>query len=104
MPFSLESKKISLCSRMHRALCVLVSLTNPMGVATMKYIRALLAVASIFSMQSLIAEEFVDGWGPAVDSELPQLSVKDITGENRYLADIAGKKGVVLVFVRSADW
>ena len=70
----------------------------------MKYIRAFIAVLAICGVQVGFSSEFQEKWGPDVGSSLPALSVKDIQGENRYLADLAGKKGVVLVFVRSSDW
>lgn len=70
----------------------------------MKYLRTFVAILAIVGIQSGLASEFQEQWGPAIGSNLPELSVKDVKGENRYLADLAGKKGVVLVFVRSSDW
>ena len=43
--------------------------------------------------------------GPAVGSKIPAgFTALDKTGAQKGFADIAGKNGVVLVFVRSADW
>lgn len=42
--------------------------------------------------------------GPAVGSAIPALSVRDETGAVRGLADVAGPRGAVLVFFRSARW
>ncbi|MBL0158714.1 MAG: redoxin domain-containing protein [Bryobacterales bacterium] len=42
--------------------------------------------------------------GPAVGQPIPAFSATDQAGRTRTLADLAGKKGLVLLFVRSADW
>ena len=42
--------------------------------------------------------------GPSVGSVLPALTVQDASGAPRDLAGLVGKKGVVLVFFRSARW
>ncbi len=42
--------------------------------------------------------------GPAVGQPIPAFSATDQTGRTRTLADLTGKKGLVLLFVRSADW
>ncbi len=42
--------------------------------------------------------------GPQVGEQVPDFSLKDQTGKTRTLQSIMGPKGVMLVFVRSADW
>jgi peroxiredoxin len=42
--------------------------------------------------------------GPAVGAHIPKLVATDSTGAPRALADLAGRKGLVLVFFRSARW
>lgn len=42
--------------------------------------------------------------GPKVGAKAPAFTLTTTGGENRRLQDIAGDKGVTLVFVRSADW
>lgn len=42
--------------------------------------------------------------GPAAGQPIPAFSATDQTGRMRTLADLTGRKGLVLLFVRSADW
>ena len=42
--------------------------------------------------------------GPAVGARIPDFSLSDQTGRKQSLATIAGPKGAMLVFYRSADW
>ena len=42
--------------------------------------------------------------GPQVGQRVPDFSLEDQTGKTRTLQSIMGAKGVMLVFVRSADW
>jgi hypothetical protein len=42
--------------------------------------------------------------GPQVGERVPDFSLKDQTGNTQTLQSIMGPKGVMLVFVRSADW
>jgi len=42
--------------------------------------------------------------GPNVGSKVPDFSLPDQTGQTRSLTSLAGPKGLVLVFFRSADW
>lgn len=42
--------------------------------------------------------------GPAVGKAIPGFSAPDQNGRLQTLASIAGPKGAVLVFFRSADW
>jgi hypothetical protein len=42
--------------------------------------------------------------GPRVGQKVPAFRLTDQTGRERDLASLAGPKGLVLLFVRSADW
>lgn len=42
--------------------------------------------------------------GPQVGERVPDFSLKDQNGTTRTLQSIMGPKGVMLVFIRSADW
>ena len=65
----------------------------------------LLTVAAGFGFgSSARADDYATDWGPAIGSELPILEAPDQTGAVRTLADLAGKQGLLLFLVRSADW
>jgi hypothetical protein len=42
--------------------------------------------------------------GPQVGERVPDFSLVDQTGTTRNLQSIMGRRGAMLVFVRSADW
>lgn len=42
--------------------------------------------------------------GPAIGAQIPAFEARDAQGKTVHWADIAGKKGTVLVFFRSAKW
>jgi hypothetical protein len=42
--------------------------------------------------------------GPQVGERVPDFSLVDQTGRTRNLQSIMGRRGAMLVFVRSADW
>jgi hypothetical protein len=42
--------------------------------------------------------------GPEVGAKIRAFSLTDQNGKTRTLGDIAGPKGAMLVFFRSADW
>ncbi|HEY3738765.1 MAG TPA: hypothetical protein VGL53_02925 [Bryobacteraceae bacterium] len=42
--------------------------------------------------------------GPAVGTAIPAFEAKDLNGHPQTLASLTGPKGLVLVFIRSADW
>lgn len=46
----------------------------------------------------------VQALGPQVGDVVPAFSLPDSTGAVRTLQDIAGPRGTMLVFSRSADW
>ena len=42
--------------------------------------------------------------GPAVGERVPDFSAQDQAGRQQTLKSVMGRKGVMLVFFRSADW
>ncbi|MEE4361533.1 MAG: hypothetical protein V2I63_08410 [Pseudomonadales bacterium] len=49
-------------------------------------------------------DAYVDGWGPALGAAAPAVDALDQTGTPHTLASLTGDRGLLLVFVRSADW
>jgi hypothetical protein len=50
------------------------------------------------------AEPYAMTWGPPLNTDLPPLAAQDQDGELRQLADLRGRRGLLLFLVRSADW
>jgi peroxiredoxin len=42
--------------------------------------------------------------GPQVGERVPEFTLRDQTGTSQSLQSIMGRRGAMLVFVRSADW
>ena len=42
--------------------------------------------------------------GPEIGAHIPQFTASDQTGKQQTFASLRGPKGLVLMFVRSADW
>jgi hypothetical protein len=59
---------------------------------------ALFAAAMLVSAQTTIKT------GPAAGEKIPAFEAIDQNGNKQTLASIAGPKGAMLVFYRSADW
>jgi hypothetical protein len=51
-----------------------------------------------------VASVNVEALGPKVGERLPPFSLNDQTGKQRTFESIAGPKGAMIVFFRSADW
>jgi hypothetical protein len=51
-----------------------------------------------------VASVNVEALGPKVGEHLPPFSLNDQTGKQQTLESIAGPKGAMIVFFRSADW
>ena len=67
--------------------------------------RPLLALFSALSLGfalSASADETIPG--PQTGDAFPSLTARDQAGQARSLAELAGEKGLVVAFVRSADW
>lgn len=68
--------------------------------------RRLFLIVAALAALTLPSSTFADApFGPKVGSRAPDVGVRaDQTGAMRSLADLAGDKGVVLMFFRSAAW
>ena len=51
-----------------------------------------------------LAEDYVDGWGPAVGAKVPAIEAQDQSGAVRDLASLTGERGLALFMTRSANW
>ncbi len=66
----------------------------------------LFALALMFCCNSTVmsdVEAAEHAWGPAIGTQV-DIRAQDETGRERTLADMAGEKGLLLFFNRSADW
>lgn len=63
-----------------------------------------IAAATLFSAFLTLAASAAFDIGPPVGSTAPELKALDTAGRPIKLADIVGKSGVVVAFVRSAAW
>jgi peroxiredoxin len=70
------------------------------------FLSAALILASACSPAQRAAAEtpLPSAIGPVIGSATPSVALKDMTGAARDLASLAADKGVVIAFVRSADW
>ena len=68
--------------------------------------RPLLLLASVAMLCAALshADEYSDGWGPQVGSQLSILQAQDQSGTTRTLQDLTGRKGLLLFVNRSTDW
>lgn len=67
--------------------------------------RSVLAlVALVVAAASLAAQTGVSQIGPKVGAKAPSLQLADQHGRVQSIASLAGPKGTMLVFFRSADW
>jgi hypothetical protein len=64
----------------------------------------LLFASLLFAPLLLPAQGDVSRIGPAVGAAAPACSLADHNGRVQTLASVAGPKGTMLVFFRSADW
>ena len=64
----------------------------------------IIAVALTISTGLLSGQSFADKIGPKLGSKVPKFEAKDQEGKSRNLDSLAGGKGTILVFIRSADW
>lgn len=66
-----------------------------MRVAGLLFALALQAAAPAVNFEAI---------GPKVGETAPDFELRDQTGQPRTLAALAGRRGTMLVFYRSADW
>jgi len=60
--------------------------------------------ARLSLLRGQVASVNVEALGPKVGERLPPFSLNDQAGKQRTLESIAGPKGAMIVFFRSADW
>ncbi len=49
-------------------------------------------------------DTYESGWGPALHRAAPDINAPDQHGTPQTLETLAGRNGLLLLFVRSADW
>jgi len=69
----------------------------------MQQLAAALVLAGLFVARGA-AQVDVSRLGPQVGDTVPGLRLTDHRGQAQTLASLAGPKGTMLVFFRSADW
>ncbi len=62
------------------------------------------AVLAAAALQAQSAQVDVTRLGPQVGARVADFSLPDQNGQKRSLESVAGPKGTMLVFFRSADW
>ena len=62
------------------------------------------AVTAALAMAGTAAIAAADIPGPAVGEGVPEFEAVDQTGATRDFSSLAGERGLVLLFFRSADW
>ena len=62
------------------------------------------AVAALGALAVAGHAAYQDDWGPPVGAPLAAFDVPDQTGARRDLAGLAGERGLLVFFVRSAEW
>ncbi len=67
------------------------------------YMRMLVSLLVFATGSGLVAQQ-PPKTGPAVGAPVPSFEAPDQNGRLQSLKTIAGPKGAMLVFVRSADW
>ena len=60
--------------------------------------------ASAFAAQPATDSTYAASWGPAIQSKAPLINAPDQRGQIQTLKTLVGRNGVLLCFVRSADW
>ena len=75
----------------------------PMRRVVLLPISALLLALSL-QAQGTHTQIDVSKLGPQVGGRVPDFKLFDQTGKERTLQSIMGRRGAMLVFVRSADW
>ena len=64
----------------------------------------IVAVAALGALAVAGHAAYQDDWGPPVGARLATLDLPDQTGARQDLAGLAGDRGLLVFFVRSAEW
>jgi len=69
-------------------------------------IGGVLAALSVFAFNPVLAQTPIPAkeGGPKVGQKIPAFKASDQFGHQQTLSSLMGPKGLVLLFVRSADW
>ena len=69
-------------------------------------LQAIFLLAGVFPVAAPLSAQpkSVAEKGPPVGQKLPAFTARDQFGKQQTLASLAGAHGLVLLFVRSADW
>jgi hypothetical protein len=76
---------------------------RPMGRVALCLTLLLVLTASLQG-QGTRARVDLSKLGPQVGERVPDFTLRDQSGKDRTLQSIMGRRGAMLVFVRSADW
>lgn len=60
--------------------------------------------AAAYAAQAATENAYGTGWGPAIGSAAPAINAPDQHGRPQTRKTLAGRNGLLLFFVRSADW
>ena len=55
-------------------------------------------------MSAALGSDYSDAWGPATGAHIPAGSFVSHDGATRAFPDLAGDKGLLILFNRSANW
>ena len=64
----------------------------------------LIGVLTVAVQLACADSEYAATWGPSVGSTAPLLAAADQHGQTQTLETLAGPKGLLFLFNRSADW
>ena len=71
----------------------------------MKTALALLLLSpAVLAQANSTPVSFAAKLGPSLGSKAPKFEAKDQFGKSQSLASLRGPKGLILLFIRSADW
>ena len=71
---------------------------------TMRWLGVLFfGCAAVYASQAT-DNAYDSAWGPAIHSAAPAINAPDQHGELQTFKTLAGRNGLLLFFVRSADW
>lgn len=61
-------------------------------------------VLSLLIMSAALGSDYSDAWGPGVGVQIPAGSFVSHDGDTRAFLELAGDKGLLILFNRSANW
>lgn len=70
----------------------------------MRHLTLAVGAAAVVASVGIAGQVDISRLGPQVGERVPSLGLTDHLGRSQTLTSIAGPKGTMLVFFRSADW